>query len=81
MKEIYASEILGIPYEEGKEMCNKINGIYRRDDIETLTDLVEAGKKELEQREYELMLLLTGIGIGKGDFGMVEYSSRRAGDE
>jgi len=81
MKEIYAGEILGIPYEERKEMYNKINGIYRRDDIETLTDLVEAGKKELEQREYELMLLITGIGIGEGEFGMVEYSSRRAGDE
>ncbi len=68
MNDLYASEVLGIPYEEGKEICNKINRIYRRDDIETLVDLIEAGKKELEQREYELMLLLTGIGIGKGDF-------------
>jgi hypothetical protein len=81
MKEIYVSEVLGISYEEGKEICNKINRIYKRGDIETVADLIEAGKKELEQREYELMLLLTGIGIGKNDFGAVEYGGRRAGDE
>jgi len=70
MKEIYASEILGIPYEEGNEICKKINAICKRDEILTVMDLIEAARKELEQREFELLLLLTGVAIGIGEFGI-----------